>query len=299
MRFGVAVHDGQKRLGVADGDSLALLPGRFGDLADVIGAGPDVLDDIAAELGQCERIDRSTTRLAAPITRQPRDVLCTGWNYWDHFEEGRGRREGQDVDRPDHPAFFTKGPDTIIGPNDDIAYDAELSRKWDYEAELALVFGRTGRSITEAEAMGHVWGYLLANDISQRDLQRAHGGQWLKGKSIDATMPIGPFVVTADEVDPTDIRLECFVNGGQLQDGHTSQMAFTIPQLIAELSRGMTVRAGQLLLTGTPSGVGNARDPQVFLKGGDEVVVRGSGLGELRNTLVETPLTEPGPGAGT
>jgi 2,4-diketo-3-deoxy-L-fuconate hydrolase len=295
----VAVHQGRERLGVADGGSMALLPDRYGDLLDVIAAGPAVLDDIAAELGRCERIDLSTTRLEAPISRQPRDVLCTGWNYWDHFEEGKGRREGQEVDRPDHPAFFTKGPDTIIGPTDDIAYDPDLSRKWDYEAELALVFGRTGRSLPEDQAMDHVWGYLLANDISQRDLQRAHGGQWLKGKSVDATMPIGPWVVTADEVDPTDIRLECIVNGEQLQDGHTSQMAFTIPQLIAELSRGMTVRAGQLLLTGTPSGVGNARDPQVFLKAGDEVVVRGSGLGELRNTLVETPLTEWGPGVGT
>ncbi|MFP3915943.1 MAG: fumarylacetoacetate hydrolase family protein, partial [Actinomycetota bacterium] len=174
-----------------------------------------------------------------------------------------------------------------------------LSRKWDYEAELALVFGRSGRSIPQDVALDHVWGYLLANDISQRDLQRAHGGQWLKGKSIDATMPTGPWVVTADEVDPTDVRLECWVNGEKLQDGHTSQMAFTIPALISELTRGMTVRAGQLFLTGTPSGVGNARDPQVFLRAGDEVVVRGTGLGELRNTLVETALTSPSEGVGT
>jgi 2-keto-4-pentenoate hydratase/2-oxohepta-3-ene-1,7-dioic acid hydratase in catechol pathway len=230
-------------------------------------------------------------RLTAPIRRQPRDVLCTGWNYWDHFEEGIGLREGQEVDRPSHPAFFTKGPDTIIGPTDDIAFDDALSAKWDYEAELGLVFGRPGRSIPENQAMDHVWGYLLANDVSQRDLQRAHGGQWLKGKSIDSTMPIGPLVVTADEVDPADVRLECFVNGEQLQDGHTSQMVFSVPELIAELTSGMTVRPGQLFLTGTPSGVGNARDPQVFLQEGDEVVVRGSGLGELRNRVVRVPLS--------
>lgn len=299
MRFATVLHTGAPRLAVADGDDLALAPRELGDLLDVICAGPGRLDQIRAEHHRWERIEAAGAHLAAPLRRQPRDVLCTGWNYWDHFEEGKGRREGQDVDRPDHPTFFTKGPDTIIGPTEDIAYDPAMSQKWDYEAELALVFGRSGRSIPESDAFHHVWGYLLANDISQRDLQRAYGGQWLKGKSIDATMPTGPWVVTADEVDPTDVRLECVVNGEKLQDGHTSQMAFPIPVLISELSRGMTVRAGQILLTGTPSGVGNARDPQVFLKAGDEVVVRGSGLGEQRNTLVETPLTSPSAGVGT
>lgn len=281
-------------MGVVEDGDLALLPTRFGDLFDIIVGGAGLLEDVRKEIDRGERVELAGTRLTAPLRRQPRDVLCTGWNYHDHFTESIGRREGQEVDRPDHPAFFTKGPDTIIGPTDDIAYDPSLSAQWDYEAELALVFGRTGRDISEEEAMGHVWGYLLANDISQRDLQRAHGGQWLKGKSIDSTMPIGPVVVTADEVDPTDVSLECFVNGERFQNGHTSQMAFSIPRLIAELSRGMKVRSGQLFLTGTPSGVGNARDPQVFLKAGDEVVVRGSGLGELRNRLVETSLAAAG-----
>lgn len=298
MRFGVATIDSVARLGLVEDGEFVILPERFGDLIDVIAAGPAALDEIRSEATRCRRLALESLTLHAPLRRQPRDVLCTGWNYWDHFEEGIGKREGQEVDRPAHPTFFTKGPDTIIGPTDDIAFDGTLSQKWDYEAELAVVFGRSGRSIPEDRALDFLFGYLLANDISQRDLQRAHGGQWLKGKSIDRTMPIGPVVVTTDEIEPTDIRLECYVNGEKLQDGKTSQMAFSIPQLIGELSRGMTVRAGQLFLTGTPSGVGNAREPQVFLKAGDEVVVKGSGLGELRNRLVETALTEPSEGVG-
>lgn len=294
MRFGVATLWSERRLGLVQEDEFVPLDPRFGDLLEVIAGGTEALDDVRRESLRSERIEMTEVRLEAPVRRQPRDVLCTGWNYFEHFEEGIGLREGQEVDRPEHPTFFTKGPDTIIGPTDDIPFDSGLSKKWDYEAELALIFSQTGRDIAELKAFDHVWGYLLANDISQRDLQRAHGGQWLKGKSIDATMPIGPVVVTADELDPTDVRLECFVNGERLQDGRTSQMAFSIPQLIAELSRGMTVRAGQLLLTGTPPGVGNARDPQVFLQADDVVVVRGSGIGELRNRLVEFGMSAGG-----
>jgi len=174
----------------------------------------------------------------------------------------------------------------VIGPTDDIAFDAALSSKWDYEAEVALVIGRDGRSIPVEQAWEHVFGYLVANDVSQRDLQRAHGGQWLKGKSIDATMPLGPWITTADEIaDPHDLRITCELNGQELQNASTGQTAFRFDQLIAELSRGMTLRAGDILLTGTPSGIGNAREPQVFLKAGDEVVTRADKIGELRNVL--------------
>jgi 2-keto-4-pentenoate hydratase/2-oxohepta-3-ene-1,7-dioic acid hydratase in catechol pathway len=165
-----------------------------------------------------------------------------------------------------------------------------VSRKWDYEAELAVVIGKAGRSIPRAEAFSHIFGFCLANDVSQRDLQRRHGGQWLKGKSIDGTMPLGPVIVTPDELDVPNIRLQCEVNGQVLQDALVAQMAFPIDELIAELSFGMTLRPGDVILTGTPSGVGNAREPQIFLKDGDEVVVRGTGIGELRNRLVTTDL---------
>jgi len=137
-----------------------------------------------------------------------------------------------------------------------------------------------------------VFGYLVANDVSQRDLQRAHGGQWLKGKSIDATMPLGPWLTTADEIDDvTGLQITCELNGEVLQDASVKDMAYPIPRLIAELSRGMTLRAGDVLLTGTPSGIGNAREPQIFLGDGDVVVTRVSNLGTLRNKVVRTRLT--------
>ncbi len=293
MKLARVRQEGGVRAAVVEGETFALLPEEFSDLATVIEGGVEALAAIRRSLPAADRVPFDDALLCAPLTRFKRDILCTGWNYLDHFMEGIGKREGQEVDIPKKPTFFTKGPNTVIGPREPIAYDPEVSSKWDYEAEMALVIGRAGRSIDPASALDHVWGYLLANDISQRDLQRAHGGQWLKGKSIDRTMPLGPWLVTADEIDGANVRLRCTVNGEVLQDASTSQMAFSIPTLIAELSFGMTLEPGDVLLTGTPSGVGNAREPQRFLADGDEVVVSGSGLGELRNRLVRTDLHSP------
>ncbi|HRP47473.1 MAG: fumarylacetoacetate hydrolase family protein [Trueperaceae bacterium] len=293
MKLARVRQEGGVRAAVVEGETFALLPEEFSDLATVIEGGVEALAAIRRSLPAADRVPFDDALLCAPLTRFKRDILCTGWNYLDHFMEGIGKREGQEVDIPKKPTFFTKGPNTVIGPREPIAYDPEVSSKWDYEAEMALVIGQAGRSIDPASALDHVWGYLLANDISQRDLQRAHGGQWLKGKSIDRTMPLGPWLVTADEIDGANVRLRCTVNGEVLQDASTSQMAFSIPTLIAELSFGMTLEPGDVLLTGTPSGVGNAREPQRFLADGDEVVVSGSGLGELRNRLVRTDLHSP------
>jgi 2,4-diketo-3-deoxy-L-fuconate hydrolase len=295
MRFVTLEVAGRERVGVLDEAEVVLLSADLGDLVSVIEGGPAALDAVRNELADGPRLALAGARLLAPLRRFRRDLLCTGWNYWDHFEESKGKRDGQDVDAPEHPTFFTKGPDAVIGPYDDIAYDPAISAKWDYEAELALVIGKAGRSIPVSVALEHVWGYTLANDVSQRDLQRAHGGQWLKGKSIDQTMPLGPWIVTADELgDPQDLRLQCWVNGERRQDASTRQMAYDVATLISELSFGMTLRPGDLLLTGTPAGIGNARDPQVFLAEGDKVVVRGDRIGELRNTLVRRELATPG-----
>jgi 2-keto-4-pentenoate hydratase/2-oxohepta-3-ene-1,7-dioic acid hydratase in catechol pathway len=270
-----------------------LLGDLFPDLTALIEAGPEGLSAASraiTEKGR-SRVPVEGADLAPPVGRFRRDVLCTGWNYWDHFEEGRGRRDGQEVERPSAPAFFTKAPGAIIGPNDPIAWDGRCSRKWDYEAELALVIGTAGRSIPAGRAMAHIFGFCLANDISQRDIQRRHGGQWMRGKSPDATTPLGPLLVTADEIgDLGSVRIECVLNGEVMQSALVAQMAFDIPTLIAELSFGMTLNAGDVLLTGTPAGVGNARTPPVFLKPGDEVVTRATGLGELRNVVTERDL---------
>jgi 2-keto-4-pentenoate hydratase/2-oxohepta-3-ene-1,7-dioic acid hydratase in catechol pathway len=286
--------DGVWRAGaiVAGDTAFVPLPGRIGTVDEIVRGGPEALAAAAAAVDEAAAVPLGELRLGSPLTRFNRDILCSGWNYWDHFEESRGLREGQDPDgRPEHPTFFTKGPDTVIGPHDDIAFDPELSQKWDYEAEVALVIGRDGRSIPEDRALEHVFGYLVANDVSQRDLQRAHGGQWLKGKSIDGTMPLGPWVTTADEIaDPHDLAISCDLNGERMQDASTKQVAFRFEQLIAELSRGMTLRAGDVVLTGTPSGIGNARDPQVFLGDGDTLITSVSTLGALSNRVVKTSL---------
>jgi len=265
----------------------------FADLTDLIEAGPDGKEAArdAIKDPKRARIASEEADLAAPITRFKRDVLCTGWNYWDHFEEGIGRRDGQEVDRPTAPTFFTKAPNAVIGATDPIAFDDRCSKKWDYEAELALVIGKTGRSIPAQKAHEHIFGYCLCNDISQRDIQRRHGGQWMRGKSPDGTSPLGPYLVTPDELGPIDeLRIECELNGEVMQSAVIKQMAFDIPTLISEMSFGMTLSAGDVILTGTPAGVGNARTPQVFLKSGDVVVTRGTGLGELRNVLEDRDL---------
>ncbi len=273
--------------------TIRVLDPDQGTVDDVI-RGTVTPDEVSAAAVQAREVPLSEADLGSPVQRFNRDILCAGWNYLDHFHESMGRREGQDPDdMPAHPTFFTKGPDTVVGPYDPVAYDGGLSDKWDYEAEVAIVVGRPGRSISEDDAWDHVFGFTLANDISLRDLQRAHGGQWLKGKSIDHTMPLGPWITTIDEVeDPGSIRIECEVNGKLLQSATIKDMAFPIPRLLAELSRGMTLRAGDVVLTGTPSGIGNAREPAVFLSAGDVVVTRADVLGELRNTMTTTALAD-------
>lgn len=293
MKLVSAVYRDMPRVGVVSGETAILLPKEFSDLLPIIEGGAEALAEVKRLVGgkEAEHVALADMALLPPIRRFRRDILCTGWNYLDHFNEGKEKRASQDVkELPKAPTFFTKGPDTVIGPRDPIAFDSRISTKWDYEAELAVVIGKAGRSIPEHQAAAHIFGYCLANDVSQRDLQRRHGGQWFKGKSIDGTMPIGPYLVTPDEVDLSTARLQCLLNGEVLQDALVSQMAFSVERLIAELSFGMTLRPGDILLTGTPSGVGFARTPPILLAEGDEVIVRATGLGELRNRLRRVDL---------
>jgi 2-keto-4-pentenoate hydratase/2-oxohepta-3-ene-1,7-dioic acid hydratase in catechol pathway len=275
-----------------DAAEVTLLPEGV-TVDDLVRAGTETTSALADSLAEAPRLPLAQVQLLAPLSRFNRDILCTGWNYWDHFEESRGKREGQDPpERPAHPTFFTKGPDTVIGPYDDIAFDPTISAKWDYEAEVAIIIGKDGRSIAEDDALGHIFGYCVANDVSQRDLQRQHGGQWLKGKSIDQTMPLGPWITTADEIDdPYALEIELELDGQLLQKATTAQVAFSFEKIISELSWGMTLRAGDVILTGTPSGIGNAREPQIFLNAGSELVTRVSQLGTLHNRTAYTKLS--------
>jgi 2-keto-4-pentenoate hydratase/2-oxohepta-3-ene-1,7-dioic acid hydratase in catechol pathway len=291
MRLVTWESGGEARAGVVRDRAVVDLGAEFASVLDVIAAGSAGLErcaSVAAAAGSGVPLDQ--VRLLAPIPAPRRDLFAVGWNYREHFLEGQRKRGGDDAE-PEFPAFFTKATGTVIGPYDDIAFDARVSERMDYEAELVVVVGTGGRSIPEAKALEHVFGYMAGNDVSARDLQRRHGGQWIKGKSIDHTCPLGPWLVTADEVaDPQALDLRCRLNGEVMQESTTALMIFPVARLIAELSLGMTLLPGDLLMTGTPSGVGFARDPAVWLRPGDEVVVEIDGVGELRNRVADIDL---------
>lgn len=226
-------------------------------------------------------------RFMSPIPRPDRNIYCVGWNYLDHFEEGKAARFDKSTEKlPDHPVFFTKGTHTMNGPFDPIPHDPSYSNTTDWEAELAVIIGRTGRNISEAQAMDYVFGYAPYNDTTVREAQqKLHGGQWFKGKSLDGHGPMGPWIVTSAGVKLDDIRVICRVNGVEKQNASYKQMYFKIPRIIAELSRGLTLEAGDIIATGTPSGVGFARKPPEFLKRGDVIETEITGVGVMRNTI--------------
>jgi len=223
-------------------------------------------------------------KLHAPIPRPAKNVFCVGWNYLEHFEEG-AKKLHDDRQLPEHPVFFSKVPTTVNGPYEAIPFEAAISTSMDWEVELGVVIGPGGKNIPEADAMRHVWGYTVINDVSMRDVQRRHGNQWHKGKSFDGTCPMGPWIVTADAFDPADVRVTCRVNGDTKQDSRTKYMYFKIPRIIAELSAGMTLEPGDIISTGTPAGVGYARTPPQFLRPGDLLETEVEGLGTLRNPI--------------
>ena len=286
------------RIGVLRADGVVLdvaeeaqlrgdaLPFDAGDMVSLIAsgeAGLAAVRDLAAA-PPSKPLQASSLRILAPIHRPRKNVFCVGWNYLEHFEEGEKFRQTK-TDLPDHPVFFSKATNAVNGPFDPIPYDARVSQKMDWEAELALVMGRKGKNIAEADAMRYVFGYTVVNDVSARDLQKGHGGQWLKGKSLDGACPMGPFLVTADEVDPADLRIISRVNGVVKQDSSTRHLYFKIPRLIAELSLGLTLEPGDVLSTGTPPGVGFGRTPPEYLKPGDVVETEIVGLGLMRNLV--------------
>ena len=285
--------DGHPRVGAAIDDRVVDLSQTFDSMQTLIEEGEPALREagsIAANAVQVAAI--AEVELRAPIPHPRRNVFCMGWNYLTHFEEGQGKRGDQQEELPEYPTFFDKPTTTVIGPRDDIPFDPAFSEKIDYEAELAIVIGRAGRSIHAAEATDHIFGYTLANDVTARDVQRRHGGQWLKGKGMDGSCPIGPWILTSDEIpDPQDLPLLCHVNGVQKQNSNTRFMVFSIATLIEELSLAMTLLPGDILLTGTPEGVGYARNPPEYLRPGDEVTVTIPAIGSISNRVVEHSLT--------
>jgi 2-keto-4-pentenoate hydratase/2-oxohepta-3-ene-1,7-dioic acid hydratase in catechol pathway len=217
-------------------------------------------------------------RLLAPVER-PGKVIAIGLNYMDHCRE-------TNTEPPKSPIVFTKFPTAIIGPGVPIRWSTELTREVDYEAELAVVIGRTARRVSGAEALGCVFGYTAANDVSARDLQFSDG-QWVRAKSLDTFCPLGPALVTADEIpDPQALAIRCVLNGQVVQDSHTREMIFSVAHLISFCSQAFTLEPGDIILTGTPHGTGAFRTPKLFMQHGDRVAVEIEGIGRLENPCV-------------
>ncbi len=273
---GQAAHRLKKPLGF-DGTSMMAL----------IDAGPQGLAEVrelaAADVHTGLKLE--DLRLLPPIPKLTRNITCVGWNYVEHFAESAGFRSPTQK-LPEHPVFFTKAVNTLNGPFDPIPYDPSVSNEIDWEVELAVIMGRRGRNIAEAEVDDFIFGYTVLNDTSARDLQRSrHGGQWFKGKSLDGHAPMGPWIVPASDLDRDNLHLVLRVNGAVKQDGNTKDMYFKVPQIIAELSRGLTLDAGDVIATGTPSGVGIGRTPPEFLKPGDVMATEIVEIGAMRNTI--------------
>jgi len=222
------------------------------------------------------------TVLDVPL-RPARNIFCVGRNYLEHAREG-ALAAGRELKLPDVPTFFTKASTAVAGPNATLHFQAAVSSEYDFEAELAVIIGAECKDVSEEEAPHVVFGYTALNDLTARDLQRRHG-QWFKGKSLDDSCPIGPWIVAGEIADPQRLDVRLRRNGVEKQHSNTSKMIFPIPRLIAELSKGMTLLPGDVIATGTPEGVGFARNPPEFLADGDSLEVEIEGIGILRNRV--------------
>jgi 2,4-didehydro-3-deoxy-L-rhamnonate hydrolase len=301
MRLASFLVDGHPRAALVAADQTLLpltdlVPGAPADMLDVLAAGPPLWDQVRAKAGSAGGGEalRSAT-LAAPIPRPRRNVMCVGWNYSEHFAEGQGLRGPNDSPQeiPEYPALFSKQPNTVIGPEQPVLHPAPISEQLDWEVELAVVIGIGGRDIPEDQAFEHVFGYSIGNDVSVRDVQRRHGGQWFKGKNFDSHCPLGPWIVTPDELgDPHNQHISLRVNGITKQDSSTRFMVFRIPRIIHEFSLGVRLEPGDVILTGTPEGVGFARKPPEFLKVGDVMEAEIEKIGVLRNRVAKYETAE-------
>jgi 2-keto-4-pentenoate hydratase/2-oxohepta-3-ene-1,7-dioic acid hydratase in catechol pathway len=294
MRLATIEHEGRARPATirADGSAVLLDSGDqpiARSLVELIAAGPDALDRarrLAADAGATV-VPGDALRLLAPVPRPSKNVFCVGRNYAEHIAEGE-RAQNIKVGITEVPVFFTKPPTAVIGPGAAIPIFADVSTSIDYEVELAVVIGRPGRDIRRENAFAHIFGYTIVNDVSARDVQRRHGGQYFKGKALDGSCPMGPSIVTADEIaDPGRLGIRLWVNSEKRQESTTAAMIFDIPTLIASLSAGLTLEAGDIIATGTPSGVGYAMDPPRFLQPGDVVTCEIDGIGRLENPVAD------------
>lgn len=235
-----------------------------------------------SEIGAVHKL--SDVQLAAPIPQPRKNVMCMALNYLEHAKETADLRN-RSAEAPADPVLFTKSTTTVIGPYDTFELDSTISDQIDWEAELGVIIGKRGKNISEEDALSYIFGYTVINDITARDLQSRHK-QFFKGKSLDGSCPMGPWIVTADEIaDPQNLAIRLRVNGVLKQDSNSSEMIFPIKTILAVLSKGMTLEPGDIIATGTPSGVGFSRNPPEFLHPGDLMETEIEGIGVLKNPI--------------
>ncbi len=302
MKFVNFVLEGKKQIGLIrseeDKDILYPIDNYLSSLDDYKGQARDMLyaikclnEDGILKLddyinNSSLALDLDKVKILTPIENPIRNIFCLGKNYLDHALEIKGLRGSED-DLPKFPIYFSKLADPPIGDLDDIRAYGELTDKLDYEVELAVIIGKDGRDIAKEEAEDYIFGYTIANDISVRNLQRKHG-QWFKGKSLDTHCPIGPWIVHKSLIPfPVNLNIKSYVNEELRQNSNTEHLIFDIPYIISDLSKGMTLRAGDIILTGTPAGVGLGFDPFKFLKPGDKVTCEIEKIGSLTNYIVD------------
>lgn len=286
MKLVTFLHQGAELTGVFDDAAGTVRPAAPGqDLVSLIGSWAEAGPALAASDGPV--INLSDVELLAPIPVPRRNIFCVGRNYTEHAKEFAN--SGYDATAsashlPEYPVVFTKAPSTVTGPGAVVEPHKSVTSELDYEAELGVIIGTGGRGITRENALEHVWGYTIINDVTARDLQKNHK-QWFLGKSLDTHCPMGPWAVTADEVGTGALDLLCTVNGETRQKATTADLIFDIPTIIATISAGITLQPGDIIATGTPVGVGIGFNPPKFLHSGDVVEISITGLGTLTNTI--------------
>jgi 2-keto-4-pentenoate hydratase/2-oxohepta-3-ene-1,7-dioic acid hydratase in catechol pathway len=289
MKIAAFLHQGQPGVGIVSADLASVQPFDLSLPERTLGALP-VIERLADGRGLpalLPAIAMADLQLTAPLPKPRRNIFCVGKNYFEHAREFAGSgfdssaKSGGDI--PAFPIYFSKVPESVIGPDAAVEMPA-ASSAIDYEAELTVVIGKGGKGISKADALKHVWGYTIINDVTARDWQGRHS-QWLLGKSFDTFCPMGPWLVSADELDGTNTRVRCYVNDELRQDAATTDLIFDIPTLIETLSAGITIYPGDLIATGTPVGVGIGFKPPKYLKSGDMLRVEIDGIGALSNPV--------------
>ena len=285
MKFACFAGENGPRIGMIDASGEMIRPlAGIADMVDLITHYDEIRPSLTAD--GAVAIPLSSVKLLAPVPFPRRNVFCVGKNYRDHAKEFAGSGyeagavKGAEID--EYPAVFTKPASAVIGPGATVDLHPGVTSAVDYEAELTLVIGKGGHDIARDGAYAHIWGYTIINDVTARDRQRNHK-QWFMGKALDTFCPMGPWITTADEVDPENLDVKCWVNGELRQNANTRDLIFDIPTLVSTISAGLTLQPGDLIATGTPAGVGLGFNPPKFLKAGDEVSMMITGLGTLSN----------------